>query len=961
MRNLLAMIAVFGLGACSRTEIVLGVATDIAHPGTIDDVKLEVLDQYGAPALSTTWALAPSQGGLITLPGTVGIVPSGDPNGALAINLYGEAVDAQSGQLKTLVSRRAKLHFLSGHTLFLRMTLVVSCIELEGLCPAGEWCTDGMCAPIEIDPTTLPTYQPGQEMSAQCGDPAEAMANGLAPPMLVDCPPGQVCVDFTCINGTGGPVPQPDLTAPPDLLAGDDALAPDLAIMSDMMIATPDDASPDGAHTMSDMITRDLVGAPPPDFARTDAITPSDLTMMSVLPDAARADAAIPDAAPGDGTVPDLAHPDLAQADLAHPDFALPDFAMSSQDLALVTTTTTTPRFDFISPLPSGAPITAIAVDTASNTDSTFWAVTSGGDALRNTGGALGVESTPALWGLNGVSVGSSGAWACGNRGAIVTRSGNGTWSSVTIDGGLDIGDLFGIQVVDSSTVLAVGGNRAGTRPVVARAINGTVALDTLPNNVTDTALAVTMVDANHGAVVGNNGLVLILRNGGWAPIAGPTGAGPLTGVYGVGGGMIIVDGGMMQPTKGSAWKLQADETTWTPLQLPTGCGPLHGLVFANNQLYTVADKVGVMQLVANAFVPFGPQPAPPPSVIAAAPSMNGSYFAVAGGGAIFDRVESDGQWVIYQPTVKVFADGKPWTDGNGTLVMPSSGVLVTAKTSDLTKWTKIPVQADDAGNNAGANEVFSQVTFDGSELLAVGNLGVIVATSAPDTVPLTTWFDGSALNATMTGVWAADKNHVFVPALRTSGAGVEFTNTNSSDPRVFDVGTQLLASFPVGGGAVFGFAANDVFLAVNDDSQKTATVYHYDGSSYTALTLQGSSPDRIFALWGTSASDLWAVGEAGGLYHTGDGQTFAPWSQTIALPTVDLHAVGGTTPHDVFVAGDGGTVLQLVKSGGTWQFLPMASRTTANINGLVADSTYVFIDGQGQVLDWKRTSAPSQ
>ena len=62
-----------------------------------------------------------------------------------------------------------------------------------------------------------------------------------------------------------------------------------------------------------------------------------------------------------------------------------------------------------------------------------------------------------------------------------------------------------------------------------------------------------------------------------------------------------------------------------------------------------------------------------------------------------------------------------------------------------------------------------------------------------------------------------------------------------------------------------------------------------------------------LLSVWGSSPSDLWAVGQAGAIWHRG-GATWGPAESGVA---VDLHAVWGTGASDVWVVGGLGTVLR--------------------------------------------------
>lgn len=90
---------------------------------------------------------------------------------------------------------------------------------------------------------------------------------------------------------------------------------------------------------------------------------------------------------------------------------------------------------------------------------------------------------------------------------------------------------------------------------------------------------------------------------------------------------------------------------------------------------------------------------------------------------------------------------------------------------------------------------------------------------------------------------------------------------------------------------ALWGPTSDDLF-AVGEG------VAHYDGAEWSLMTLPVSA--RLQAVWGTASDDVFAVGEDGVILHW-DG---AAWSEQASGTPVTLNAVWGTGPDDVYVAG---------------------------------------------------------
>ena len=287
-------------GCAKRTEVVVGVSTNLSLPTDVDSLVVDVRDTAGGTLVHQSLALGAA--GLPSLPGSIGLSPRSDPAAEFIVEVTG----SKSG--KPLVVRKARLRFVDGRTLFLRLSLSSACSgQLDGACPADQWCQAGACRPIAVDASTLPDYVDGDEQRAQCGD--DYLAYQLAPPPASDCPMGEVCIDDSCVVGV----------APPDLAAveagvADSSVAFDsgaLELASPMMDAaldaTIDQAAADLVlPMMSDMISND--GQTLPD------VLPPDTAIASM--DLAVADLAVADSS----VIADLRRPrDLSPVDAPPP------------------------------------------------------------------------------------------------------------------------------------------------------------------------------------------------------------------------------------------------------------------------------------------------------------------------------------------------------------------------------------------------------------------------------------------------------------------------------------------------------------------------------------------------------------------------------------------------------------------------------------------------------------------
>jgi hypothetical protein len=141
---------------------------------------------------------------------------------------------------------------------------------------------------------------------------------------------------------------------------------------------------------------------------------------------------------------------------------------------------------------------------------------------------------------------------------------------------------------------------------------------------------------------------------------------------------------------------------------------------------------------------------------------------------------------------------------------------------------------------------------------------------------------------------------------------------------------------------AVWGFSASDVFAV-----GASGTILRYDGSSWNSMS-SGVSV-RLWGVWGSSPSDIFAVGDSGTILHY-DGSS---WDAMNSGCTLDLIEVWGNSAADIFAVGMSGTILH--SDGGSWS--AMDSGTTASLSCIWgtsssdviatgADGTIIHYDG---------------
>jgi len=118
-----------------------------------------------------------------------------------------------------------------------------------------------------------------------------------------------------------------------------------------------------------------------------------------------------------------------------------------------------------------------------------------------------------------------------------------------------------------------------------------------------------------------------------------------------------------------------------------------------------------------------------------------------------------------------------------------------------------------------------------------------------------------------------------------------------------------------IGSGSIIGvgainFQPNMAAAGTGDD----AIILHSHGVA-TDWTRQSSNTlNNLYGVWGTSATNLWAVGLGGTILH-GDGDT---WTATLTSPTsAQLNAICGFDANEIYAVGEGGVIVRY--TGGTW------------------------------------------
>jgi hypothetical protein len=185
------------------------------------------------------------------------------------------------------------------------------------------------------------------------------------------------------------------------------------------------------------------------------------------------------------------------------------------------------------------------------------------------------------------------------------------------------------------------------------------------------------------------------------------------------------------------------------------------------------------------------------------------------------------------------------------------------------------------------------------------------------------TGWSGSACGPhTITGIWGASSSDVWAVSFDVDVwgiahyDGVSWTTVfdQTEDARLWDV---------------WGSASDDIYAVGSRDADPGPPIdmrpwiFHYDGLDWTTIPITVLQP-ALRGVWGTSASDIFAVGDDG-LILRYDG---LDWDTMFSGTSEILWEVWGTSANNVFAVGENGTILHYNGTG--WS--PMTSGTTANL-----------------------------
>ncbi len=120
---------------------------------------------------------------------------------------------------------------------------------------------------------------------------------------------------------------------------------------------------------------------------------------------------------------------------------------------------------------------------------------------------------------------------------------------------------------------------------------------------------------------------------------------------------------------------------------------------------------------------------------------------------------------------------------------------------------------------------------------------------------------------------------------------------------------------------SIWGSSASDVWITADENNRASERGKTLHGTTSGAANDGGAYEDSLAwqevdsqatvtleSLWGSSASDVWAVGALGTIRHITSSDS--RWQEVASPTTETLRAIWGSGPNDIWAVGDSGTIL---------------------------------------------------
>jgi hypothetical protein len=194
-----------------------------------------------------------------------------------------------------------------------------------------------------------------------------------------------------------------------------------------------------------------------------------------------------------------------------------------------------------------------------------------------------------------------------------------------------------------------------------------------------------------------------------------------------------------------------------------------------------------------------------------------------------------------------------------------------------------------------------------------------------------TSWAPSAAPppKASLRGVWAGASEALFGAGYGVNGGGALLSRAGSSEPwKVVETPAPTIIE------AVWGSSASDIFAV-----GQRGIIVHYDGSRWQRMEHPAKS-ENFSGVWGASPQDVYVVGRRATLHYDGKEWTRMPG-------VTDYHAaVWGSSPNNVYAVGFPGIDRF---DGKSWTHVYTAQHTLLAVWG--ASASDVFAVGESGLI----------
>jgi hypothetical protein len=196
-RIALFLLCATACGTDSRTELILGIASDLRATDQIDGVDLLVKRaDDGKVVVDTHFTITGSVAMPDNLPGSYGIFSDGDET-RLDITLTGTKTGAK------MITRKSIINLVKGQTIFYRLGLALACMSKTD-CPENQTCSEGQCVGIRLPATQFPEFKESFVNELTCNGTTNYLDSTTNQPMTHSSDaamcPGSLCREGTCLT-----------------------------------------------------------------------------------------------------------------------------------------------------------------------------------------------------------------------------------------------------------------------------------------------------------------------------------------------------------------------------------------------------------------------------------------------------------------------------------------------------------------------------------------------------------------------------------------------------------------------------------------------------------------------------------------------------------------------------------------------------------------------------------------